>query len=74
MLFYLFSAEELGELFERLGYPFKYETIPRNISLLCRPLVPRLHAVPCGVCLGAGAFRPAARDDFFAEALQSDVS
>ncbi len=32
MLFYLFSSEELGELFERLGYPFEYETIPRNIE------------------------------------------
>lgn len=32
MLFYLFSAEELGDIFERLGYPFKYETIPRNIE------------------------------------------
>ena len=30
--------------------------------LLCRPLVSRLHVVPCGGCLGAGAFRPAARD------------
>lgn len=32
MLFYLFSAEELGELFKRLGYPFEYETIPRNVD------------------------------------------
>ena len=32
MLFYLFSAQELGELFERMGYPFEYETIPRNIA------------------------------------------
>ena len=32
MLFYLFSAEELGELFTRLGYPFEYETIPRNVA------------------------------------------
>ncbi|MDT8320927.1 MAG: glycosyl hydrolase family 65 protein [Xanthomonadales bacterium] len=32
MLFYLFSADELGELFERLGYSFEYETIPRNID------------------------------------------
>lgn len=32
MLFYLFSAEELGELFEKLGYPFEYETIPKNIN------------------------------------------
>jgi alpha,alpha-trehalase len=32
MLFYLFSAEELAELFGRLGYPFEYETIPRNVA------------------------------------------
>jgi alpha,alpha-trehalase len=32
MLFYLFSSEELKELFERLGYPFEYETIPRNVD------------------------------------------
>jgi alpha,alpha-trehalase len=32
MLFYLFSAEELEELFQRLGYPFEYETIPRNVA------------------------------------------
>jgi trehalose/maltose hydrolase-like predicted phosphorylase len=30
MLFYLFSSEELRQLFERLGYPFEYETIPRR--------------------------------------------
>jgi len=32
MLFYLFSSEELGEIFGRLNYPFKYETIPKNIA------------------------------------------
>jgi alpha,alpha-trehalase len=32
MLFYLFSSEELEKLFHRLGYPFEYETIPRNID------------------------------------------
>ncbi len=32
MLFYLFSSEELQELFENLGYPFEYETIPKNID------------------------------------------
>ena len=32
MLFYLFSAEELGALFTRLGYPFEHETIPRNVA------------------------------------------
>ena len=32
MLFYLLSANELRELFNRLGYPFEYETIPKNVS------------------------------------------
>jgi trehalose/maltose hydrolase-like predicted phosphorylase len=32
MLFYLFSAEELADLFGRLGYPFDPEMIPRNID------------------------------------------
>ncbi len=32
MLFYLLSAEELRELFDRLDYPFKEETIPNNIN------------------------------------------
>lgn len=32
MLFYLFSADEMKELFDRIGYPFEHETIPRNIE------------------------------------------
>lgn len=32
MLFYLFSSEQLNELFNRLGYNFEYETIPKNID------------------------------------------
>jgi trehalose/maltose hydrolase-like predicted phosphorylase len=32
MLFYLLSSREIGELFERLGYPFEYKTIPRNVA------------------------------------------
>jgi trehalose/maltose hydrolase-like predicted phosphorylase len=32
MLFYLFSADELRDLFARLGYPFGRETIPKNID------------------------------------------
>jgi alpha,alpha-trehalase len=32
MLFYLFSAEELTEQFERLGYPFDPATIPRMVD------------------------------------------
>ncbi|MEO5693477.1 MAG: beta-phosphoglucomutase family hydrolase [Usitatibacter sp.] len=74
MLFFLFSAEELGELFERLGYAFEYETIPRNIayysarsshgSTLCRVV----HA-----WVLARSDRPRSMQ-FFAEALQSDVA
>lgn len=73
MLFYLFSSEELHQLFERLGYPFGYETIPRNIayyservshgSTLCRVV----HA-----WVLARSDRPRAVE-FFAQALQSDV-
>jgi trehalose/maltose hydrolase-like predicted phosphorylase len=36
MLFYLFSAEELRAIFERLGYPFDDQTIPRNIDYYYR--------------------------------------
>jgi alpha,alpha-trehalase len=32
MLFYLFSYDELRSLFERLGYPFDQQTIPRTIG------------------------------------------
>ena len=32
MLFYLLSAEELKDLFERLGYKFDAHTIPRNVD------------------------------------------
>jgi alpha,alpha-trehalase len=32
MLFYLFSSEELSEIFQRLGYPFEFKTIPKNIE------------------------------------------
>lgn len=36
MLFYLFSAEQLDELFAHLDYPFTYETIPRNVAYYVR--------------------------------------
>jgi alpha,alpha-trehalase len=32
MLFYLFSSEELRQLFRHIGCPFTYETIPKNID------------------------------------------
>jgi beta-phosphoglucomutase family hydrolase len=74
MLFYLFSAEELGALFARLGYPFDYDTIPRNVayydsrsshgSTLSRVV----HA-----WVLARSDRPRSLS-YFAEALQSDVN
>jgi trehalose/maltose hydrolase-like predicted phosphorylase len=74
MLFYLFSAEELGELFERLGYPSEYETIPRNIAYYAGRSShgSTLSRVVYAWVL-ARSDRPRAMD-FFAEALQSDVS
>jgi alpha,alpha-trehalase len=36
MLFYLLSAEELTEIFQGLGYPFVYDTIPSNIDYYIR--------------------------------------
>jgi beta-phosphoglucomutase family hydrolase len=74
MLFYLFSAEEIGELFERLGYPFEYETIPRNIAYYASHSShgSTLSRVVYAWVL-ARSDRPRAMD-FFAEALQSDVS
>ncbi|MBX7433663.1 trehalose-phosphatase [Mycobacterium sp. Y57] len=35
MLFYLLSADELYELFDRLGYPFTPDQIPRTIDYYC---------------------------------------
>jgi len=74
MLFYLFSAEELGELFTRLGYPFGHDTIPNSVayyaartshgSTLCRVVF---------AWVLARSDRPRAMT-FFAEALQSDVT
>ena len=74
MLFYLFSSEELEELFTRLGYPLDRDTIPKTItyyaartshgSTLCRVVYSWVLA---------RSDRPSAMT-FFAEALQSDVS
>lgn len=74
MLFYLFSAEELGELLTRLGYPFEYETIPKNVAYYAArsshgsTLSRVVHA-----WVLARSDRPHAMK-FFAEALQGDVA
>ena len=74
MLFYLFSSEELGELFTRLDYPLGYDTIPKNVtyyaartshgSTLCR-------VVYSWVLARSDRVRSMT---FFSEALQSDVN
>ena len=74
MLFYLVSAEELGELFGRLEYPFEYETIPRNVAYYAgrSSLGSTLSRVVMGWVLARSDRQRAT--DFFAQALQSDVS
>jgi trehalose/maltose hydrolase-like predicted phosphorylase len=73
MLFYLFSSEELGELLARLGYPFEYQTIPRNVAYYSgrsshgSTLSRVVHA-----WVLARSDRPQSLK-FFLEALQSDV-
>ncbi len=74
MLFYLFSSEEIGELFERLGYPFEHETIPRNVAYYVgRSSQGSTLSRVVYAWILARSDRPRAMD-FFAQALQSDVS
>ena len=74
MLFYLFSADELRDLFARLGYPFERETIPRNVAYYAAR---SSHGSTLSRVVHSWVL---ARSDrlrsmqFFAEALQSDVS
>ena len=74
MLFYLFSAEELGQLLERLGYAFEYETIPRNVAYYAaRSSHGSTLSRVVNAWVLARSDRPRAMS-FFARALQSDVS
>ncbi len=74
MLFYLFSSEELAALFTRLGYPFEYETIPRNVAYYgARSSHGSTLSRVVQAWVLARSERPRAMT-FFAEALQSDVS
>ena len=74
MLFYLFSADELKEVLEHLGYPFDAEAIPRNVAYYDRrsthgsTLSRVVHAWVLARTDRARSMR------FYAEALQSDVS
>jgi beta-phosphoglucomutase family hydrolase len=74
MLFYLFSSEELGTLFTRLGYPFAYDTIPRNVTYYdARSSHGSTLSRVVHAWVLARLDRPRAMR-YFAEALQSDVS
>jgi beta-phosphoglucomutase family hydrolase len=74
MLFYLFSAGELGALFARLGYAFEPDTIRRNVEYYdCRSshgstLSRVVHAWVLARSDRARAMR------YYTEALQSDVA
>jgi HAD superfamily hydrolase (TIGR01509 family) len=74
MLFYLFSSEELGALFQRLDYPFEYETIPRNVAYYdARSSHGSTLSRVVHAWVLARLDRPRAVR-YFAEALQSDVN
>ncbi|MBK5257461.1 MAG: hypothetical protein JJE39_15660 [Vicinamibacteria bacterium] len=67
------TAKWVSDLFDRLGYPFEYETIPRNIAYYAGRAShgSTLSRVVYSWVL-ARSDRPRAMD-FFAQALQSDV-
>lgn len=74
MLFYLFSSEELQGLFDHLGYPFEYETIPKNIEYY---LQRTSHGSTLSRIVHSWVLARADRPKswaLFEEALESDVS
>ncbi len=74
MLFYLFSSDELGEIFEGLGYDFRYETIPDNIEYYLKRTS---HGSTLSRVVHAWVLSRANRKQswqFFKEALESDVA
>jgi beta-phosphoglucomutase family hydrolase len=74
MLFYLFSGDELSALFERLGYQWKQDTILRNVAYYDER---SSHGSTLSRVVHAWVLARSDRVrsmDYFAEALQSDVS
>jgi beta-phosphoglucomutase family hydrolase len=74
MLFYLFSAQELGTLFARLQYPFEHGTIPRNVAYYDSR---SSHGSTLSRVVHSWVLARSDRRrsiNYFAEALQSDVS
>lgn len=74
MLFYLFSAEELGALLRRLGYRLERDTIPRTIDYY---LARTSHGSTLSAVVHAWVLARANRHralEFFHRALKSDVT
>jgi alpha,alpha-trehalase len=74
MLFYLLSANELGELFHRLNYPFEHDTIPRNIEYYLKRTS---HGSTLSGVVHAWVLARSKRElswHIFKQALESDVS
>lgn len=73
MLFYLFSAEELQTLFERLGYDFDCQTIPKNIDYY---LARTSHGSTLSQVVHSWVLSRSDREgswDLYAQALRSDI-
>jgi alpha,alpha-trehalase len=74
MLFYLFTADELSRLFERLGYPFEHETIPRNVDYY---LERTSHGSTLSLVVHSWVLARAQRPrsfEMFCQALDSDIA
>ena len=74
MLFYLFSAEELKEIFEGLGYKFDPDMIPRNVEYY---LQRTSHGSTLSRIVHSWVLARSNRTrswEMFKEALESDVS
>ena len=74
MLFYVFSAEELTEVLERLGYPLDPQAIPRNVAYYDAR---SSHGSTLSRVVHAWVMARSDRQrslQYYAEALQSDVS
>jgi alpha,alpha-trehalase len=74
MLFYLLSAEQVAELFDRLGYPFDSGTIPRTIDYY---ETRTSHGSTLSRVVHAWVLARSDRErswQFFTEALESDIA
>lgn len=74
MLFYLLSADELREIFNRLGYSFERETIPRNIEYYLKRTS---HGSTLSRIVHSWVLARSQREQswhFFQDALESDIS